>query len=255
MLANANAPLTRQQPVSSRRWVWGLPFHDARTIGTSTVADLPCNDRLEVRPCRRGKRPTQGESDWNGEDTLSLEVTDKRNTGAGEALTAVGELAITVSPVNDPPEIFLDPEGLGLLPAGGALGLDEDSSLSLALLSVTDKEIVSDGVGRITMSLHCFNGGFALATPNALEENDAPAMTVMWAVGGLAEGDGVGPWPDVVFSSGLAEANHMLSGLEYVPRRDWHGVDDLKVGLHQGYKFASSESRLIANHMRWNSPQ
>lgn len=138
-----------------------------------------------------------------------------------------------MSPVNDPPEILLDPEGFGLLPSGGALGTDEDVPLPLALLAIYDKEISATGGGRLTISLQCSNGGFAIALDEATggDEEAEIAMGVVWAVGGLARDAGTGPWQAVVFSGGLADTNEVLSKLEYVPAPDWHGVDSLNVSL------------------------
>ncbi|CAM9483676.1 unnamed protein product, partial [Sphacelaria rigidula] len=165
---------------------------------------------------------SKGLPDWSGNDIISVNITDLGNIGAGGPLSTVGEVTINVSPVNDPPYIYLDLDGHGLLPGGGVLGLEEDSSLPLALLSVTDKEVAADGVGRLTLSLWCVSG----------------AAEVVWAIGGLAKGAGVGPWPAVAFSGELAEVNRALHELEYLPASDWHGIDDLTLEAsdndHQG---------------------
>lgn len=136
-----------------------------------------------------------------------------------------------MSPVNDPPVILLDPEGFGLLPSGGALGTDEDVPLPLALLAIHDKEMSAGGGGRLTISLQCSNGGFAIASEKTTGGDEKTAMGVVWAVGGLAGDAGAGPWQAVVFSGGLEDTNSVLSKLEYVPAPDWHGVDDLNVSL------------------------
>ena len=164
-----------------------------------------------------------------------MNITDGGNVGTGGARSAVGEVEIVVAPVNDPPVVILDPEGAGLLPAGGALGTDEDLPLSLALLSINDTEMSADGRGRLTVSLHCSNGGIGVTTgrtPNVQSEETVEG--VVWVVGGLAEGAGVGPWQAVSFSGGLAESNEVLRKLEYSPAPDWHGVDDLTVSLRSG---------------------
>lgn len=138
-----------------------------------------------------------------------------------------------MSPVNDPPEILLDPEGFGLLPNGGALGTDEDVPLPLALLSIQDKEMSAGGGGRLTVSLQCSNGGFIIFSDEVDAGDEESAMGVVWAVGGFAGDAGPGPWQTVVYSGGLAEANGVLSKLEYTPATDWHGVDDLHVRLRK----------------------
>lgn len=152
--------------------------------------------------------------------------------GAGGSLSASGRVQITVSPVNDPPEIRLDSSGFGVLPSGGALGTDEDVPLPLAALAVHDKEMAAGGGGRLTISLQCLHGGFAIVSEDTAEEGELPAMGVIWAVGGLAQGAGAGPWPAVVFSGGLEETNSLLGTLAYSPAPDWHGVDDLNVSRH-----------------------
>lgn len=169
--------------------------------------------------------------DWSGLDTLYLNATDLGNVGAGGALVATGQVQISVSPVNDPPGILLDPEGFGLLPNGGALGTHEDVPLPLALLSIEDKEMSAGGGGRLTVSLQCLNGGFAIASDEVSSGDEESAMGVVWAVGVFAEDAGTGPWSTVVFSGGLAETNGVLDKLEYTPSKDWHGVDDLNVRL------------------------
>lgn len=177
----------------------------------------------------------QGNLDWSGSDTLSLNITDRGNVGTGGARSAVGQVNIIVNPVNDPPVIILDPEGVGLLPAGGALGTDEDLPLSLALLAINDTEMFADGGGRLTVSLHCSNGGIGVTTGNNSDvESDKIMDGVVWVVGGLAEGAGAGPWQAVSFSGWLAETNDVLRKLEYSPAQDWHGVDDLNVSLGVG---------------------
>lgn len=181
--------------------------------------------------CRRWFAFSQGLLDWSGNDAISVNVSDLGNIGAGGALFTVGEIPIIVSPVNDPPDILLDPGGFGLLPGGGVLGLDEDTRLPLGLLSVNDKEIAAEGKGRLTLSLESLNGGFGLPADGLLEESDTAAAHVVWTIGGLAEGAGVGAWPAVVFSGGLTETNRALHELEYVPGHDWHGIDDLTVSF------------------------
>lgn len=136
-----------------------------------------------------------------------------------------------MSPVNDPPYIVLDPEGYGLLPNGGALGTEEDVPLPLALLTIHDKELSARTGGRLTISLQCSNGGFAIALDKTGGGDEETAMGVVWAVGGFAGDAGTGPWQLIVFSGGLADTNSVLSRLEYVPAPDWHGVDDLNVSL------------------------
>lgn len=179
---------------------------------------------------------TQGNRDWSGSDTLSLNITDRGNVGTGGARSAVGRVNILVASVNDPPVIGLDPDGAGLLPTGGALGTDEDIPLSLALLAINDTEIYATGEGsaggggRLTVSLHCSNGRIGVSTGNnSAAQGDEAMEGVVWAVGGLAEGAGAGPWQVVSFSGGLAETNEVLRKMEYSAAPDWHGVDDLHV--------------------------
>lgn len=159
---------------------------------------------------------------------LELNVSDLGNVGNGGTLHAVGQLAIDVLARNDPPSIALDPSHSGLLPGGGALGVEEDGMLSLALFSVSDSEM-SGGDGRLTLSLACSYGEIGIGTRVADVGEDTAARRVSWADGGLSEGAGEGPWPAVSFSGTLADVNGVLRDLRYVPGRDWNGVDELTV--------------------------
>ncbi len=155
--------------------------------------------------------------------------------GGGGAQTVSDQVQITVLPINDPPEILLDPDGFGLLPSGGALGTDEDTPLPLALLAINDIEISTEGEGRLTVSLQCTHGGISIALDDAPEGDEESAMGVVWAVGGFTQDAGAGPWQAVVFSGGLAETNGVLSRLDYASTPDWHGIDDLNVSLRRRY--------------------
>lgn len=161
-----------------------------------------------------------------------MNITDRGSVGTGGARSAIGQVDITVAPVNDPPVINIDPEDAGLLPAGGALGTDEDIPLSLALLSINDTEISANRGGRLTVSLHSSNGGIGVTTGITSEvESEETVAGVVWIVGGLADGAGAGPWQVVSFSGGLIETNEVLRKLQYFPAPDWHGVDALSVSL------------------------
>lgn len=162
-------------------------------------------------------------------------------------------MQLTVSPVNDPPEILLDPDGFGLLPSGGALGTDEDVPLPLALLSINDKEMAARAGGRLTTSLQCSNGGFAIALDETAGGDNETAKAVVWAVGGLAGGAGTGPWQSVVFSGGLTDTNKVLSKLKYVPARNWHGVDDLNVSeLKRGVRSCVEKRGISSPGFPWD---
>lgn len=179
-------------------------------------------------------------------------MSDLGNVGVGGALVASGRVQISVSPVNDPPEILLDPEGLGLLPNGGALGTDEDVPLPLALLAIQDKEMSAGGGGRLTVSLQCSNGGFVIASDETAAGDEESAMGVVWAVGGVAGDAGPGPWQTVVYSGGLAETNGVLSKLAYTPAPDWHGVDELNVRLRGCHELRSeypAADRALGRHV------
>lgn len=201
------------------------------------------------------RRPTsQGNSDWNGEDTLLLNVTDLGNVGIGEPLSAFVQVLITVSPVNDPPEVTFDLNGVGVLPSGGALGVDEDTPLLLALLSINDREMSAGEGGRLTVSLQCSNGGFRIVPEDSGEVVKGVVGEVVWAVGGLAKGAGLGPWQVVAFAGGLIEINQVLGRLEYLPGLDWHGVDDLRVSSSAIYRITCTfpRRRLLSGRVGQN---
>lgn len=153
--------------------------------------------------------------------------------GTGGALSAVGHVPIAVSPVNDAPEITLDPSGFGVLLGSKALGTNEDVPLSLAFLSINDSEIFTSGRGRLTISLHCLNGGFKLPLSYFIQGEVKAAMGLVWAIGGAAKGAGKGPWQAIVYSGGLTAINQVLSEMEYLPVFDWHGIDDMHVSLEE----------------------
>ncbi|QQG65847.1 cadherin-like domain-containing protein [Desulfobulbus oligotrophicus] len=119
----------------------------------------------------------QGATDYNGDDSLTIEVNDHGNTGQdGGSSTASATVALGITPVNDPPRVtmpvgdrYLTGAGVFNFTDGDALGFDDPSDIRHTL---PDFDLSSD---RYTITLEAvdpngdFHGRIEVATTTGLE--------------------------------------------------------------------------------------
>ncbi|MGL4884955.1 MAG: retention module-containing protein [Aeromonas veronii] len=158
---------------------------------TGTLADL--NALLS------GGVSYQGNSDFYGNDALTMVTNDQGNTGSGGALSDTDVLPIEVQPVNDAP--------VNQLP--GSMTVKEDGSLSLSGVSVKD---VDAGSAPVSMVLRVEHG----------------VLTLLGATGAvMVQGAGTS---EITLVGSLADLNQLLaSNLHYEPAKDFWGEDTLTV--------------------------
>ncbi|MGR1255327.1 retention module-containing protein [Aeromonas veronii] len=158
---------------------------------TGTLADL--NALLS------GGVSYQGNSDFYGNDALTMVTNDQGNTGSGGALSDTDVLPIEVQPVNDAP--------VNQLP--GSMTVKEDGSLSLSGVSVKD---VDAGSAPVSMVLRVEHG----------------VLTLLGATGAvMVQGAGTS---EITLVGSLADLNQLLaSNLHYEPATDFWGEDTLTV--------------------------
>ncbi|WP_181222033.1 retention module-containing protein [Aeromonas veronii] len=158
---------------------------------TGTLADL--NALLS------GGVTYQGNSDFYGNDALTMVTNDQGNTGSGGALSDTDVLPIEVQPVNDAP--------VNQLP--GSMTVKEDGSLSLSGVSVKD---VDAGSTPVSMVLGVEHG----------------VLTLLGATGAvMVQGAGTS---EITLVGSLADLNQLLaSNLHYEPAKDFWGEDTLTV--------------------------
>ncbi|MFM5551445.1 retention module-containing protein [Aeromonas veronii] len=158
---------------------------------TGTLADL--NALLS------GGVTYQGNSDFYGNDALTMVINDQGNTGSGGALSDTDVLPIEVQPVNDAP--------VNQLP--GSMTVKEDGSLSLSGVSVKD---VDAGSAPVSMVLRVEHG----------------VLTLLGATGAvMVQGAGTS---EITLVGSLADLNLLLaSNLHYEPAKDFWGEDTLTV--------------------------
>ncbi|MBL0492446.1 retention module-containing protein [Aeromonas veronii] len=158
---------------------------------TGTLADL--NALLS------GGVTYQGNSDFYGNDALTMVTNDQGNTGSGGALIDTDVLPIEVQPVNDAP--------VNQLP--GSMTVKEDGSLSLSGVSVKD---VDAGSAPVSMVLRVEHG----------------VLTLLGATGAvMVQGAGTS---EITLVGSLADLNQLLaSNLHYEPAKDFWGEDTITV--------------------------
>lgn len=158
---------------------------------TGTLADL--NALLS------GGVTYQGNSDFYGNDALTMVTNDQGNTGSGGALSDTDVLPIEVLPVNDAP--------VNQLP--GSMTVKEDGSLSLSGISVKD---VDAGSASVSMVLRVEHG----------------VLTLLGATGAVVvQGADTS---EITLVGSLADLNQLLaSSLHYEPAKDFWGEDTLTV--------------------------
>jgi hypothetical protein len=153
----------------------------------------------------------QGNSNFNGSDTISVTVNDKGNTGTDPGNTgdanseeATATIAVTVSPVNDTPTITK--------PAGQTV--NEDTDLTLTGITFAD---VDSATGDVTATLSVANG----------------VLTINGPTGPLTSASGSGT-NSVTLGGTVAEVNAAIAGMTYRGNLNFHGADTLSLGINDG---------------------
>ena len=123
-----------------------------------------------------------GDQNFNGQDTLSIHVDDKGNTGAGGALAERTTVDITVNPANDAPV-------LGTIALPGAVSEDTDASAQniapvVGTLPVTDVDIGG------SLSASVYGSPTLVWSGGSLSLAQETALTSALVAGKLALGTG-----------------------------------------------------------------
>ena len=146
-----------------------------------------------------------GTTNYNGLDTLSVGINDNGNTGAGGALTASANIALTITPVNDAPTVTA-PISVSTL---------EDTPVYITGVSFADVDV---GFGIETVTLSVAHGTLTL-NPNIA--NGITAAQIL--------GNGTAT---VSFSATLAAMNATFgdpTALKYQSNLNYNGSDTLSI--------------------------
>ncbi|MCA9234116.1 MAG: hypothetical protein KDA44_01500, partial [Planctomycetales bacterium] len=151
-------------------------------------------------------------ADANGSATFFVTLKDNGGTAAGGMDTSVAKsITITVTPVNDKPEITL---------GTSAVMVDEDAPVTISDISITDKDVDETAGGTVKVTLAAGKGAISL-TP-------ASIATLDFASAGAA-GDGDAD-ATMTFFGTLANVNAALAaGVSYQGNTDFNGADMLTV--------------------------
>lgn len=110
----------------------------------------------------------RGNENYNGDDTLSMMVTDRGNTGLGSPQTDERDFSIDVQAVNDAPVIHFEseepeiPQGFHEPEEMPDFAGDEDQDISLNGLSVSDVDVAETEGGTLAIVLSVDNGSLAI---------------------------------------------------------------------------------------------
>ncbi|MCX9134233.1 retention module-containing protein [Aeromonas veronii] len=168
-------------------------------VGNGTGSLVLTGTLTDLNALLSGGVTYQGNSDFYGNDALTMVTNDQGNTGSGGALSDTDVLPIEVQPVNDAP--------VNQLP--GSMTVKEDGSLSLSSVSVKD---VDAGSAPVSMVLRVEHG----------------VLTLLGATGAvMVQGAGTS---EITLVGSLADLNQLLaSNLHYEPAKDFWGEDTLTV--------------------------
>ena len=176
-----------------------------------------------------------GDTNYNGDDTLTITTNDLGNTGKDAALSDTDTIAITINPINDAP-INAD------VPT--AQTVDEDTQLVFNtennnLISISDidvdDELNFDPVDELQVTLSVNKGTLNLnSTPDLVVENNNSAA--------------------VIVKGKVEDINTALNGLSYLGNQDFNGKDILKIevndlnnGAAVGQLFSRAEVDITVN--------
>lgn len=153
----------------------------------------------------------KGTANFNGNDTISVTVNDKGNTGTDPGNTgdanseeATATIGVTVNPINDTPTIAT--------PA--AQTVNEDTNLTIAGVTFADIDSAGDDV---TATLSVTNG----------------ILTINSSITALTSATGSGT-KDVTLVGTVAEINAAIAGMTYRGNLNFHGSDTLALSINDG---------------------
>ena len=135
-----------------------------------------------------------------GSDTLAITIDDQGNTGAPNNLTADFDVAITVTPVNDAPEIT----------APALASVAEDQNFNFSTISINDIDLAS---GTAVMTLKVEHGVLTLGSTSGLTS---------------VTDDGTG---SITIEGDIASLNAALNGLVYNSNDNFYGSDTLAITI------------------------
>lgn len=171
--------------------------------GSSSVTFAGTVEHLNAALDRLTYTPQQN---FNGPDTLTVEIDDGGNSGIGGHLIRSGDVAITVSPVNDPPTIELQTTDTQVVARGSVIAFAPSQGNGIHISDVDGNH------SNETVSLSVDHGTLFLG-PNS------GVSVVSGAVGSAA----------VTFTGTVDQLNAALLGLQYAAATDFDGKDTLNI--------------------------
>jgi VCBS repeat-containing protein len=172
----------------------------------------------------------QSDPNFNGPDSLIINVNDNGNTGNGIPLSDTKTLGITVTPVNDAPVLTVPP----------AQTANENIDLRITGITVQD---VDAGAGNLNVAISAANGKLTLGSIN-----------------GLTFQTGTGTQDNtLIFSGSLSAINAALNTLIYRGNLNFRGSDSISINIsdngNTGFGVALGDSKTIAvNVLGINQP-
>jgi len=152
-----------------------------------------------------------GDTNFNGDDTLTMTTNDQANSGTGpaEGLTDSDSITITVNPVNDAP--------VNTVP--NAVVSEEDGSTSITGIQISDVDFGETGsTNAMSVTLNVAHGILSVAIP-------ASSSVVI-------VGQGTN---NVIVTGSMDDINALLSnGVTYEGDDNYSGVDELTMTTHDG---------------------
>ena len=146
----------------------------------------------------------QGNSNFNGPDSLTVNVDDLGN-GGGSSLTASGNVGITVTPVNDAPVLALPSTQV----------TTEDTALVINGISISDIDVNEVSGAELTVSFS--------VTEGVLEFTDLSQLTILSGSNGSSA---------LTLQGTLSDLNSAISSVTYSSVLDFNGADTLFVTVN-----------------------